>query len=127
MIFSIPGVKGIEFGKGFDLSRMKGSEANDEFFIEGEVVKTYTNNNGGILGGITNGMPLIFKVAFKPTPSIAKTQRTIDMERKENIEVNVGGRHDPCIVIRAVPVIEAATALVILDLLMERNMYNCFR
>jgi chorismate synthase len=117
MIFSIPGVKGIEFGKGFDIAEMTGSEANDEFYIEDDIVKTYTNNNGGISGGITNGMPMIFRVVFRPTPSIAKTQRTVDMEKKENIEVNIGGRHDPCIVIRAIPVVEAATALVILDLI----------
>lgn len=124
MMFSIPGVKGIEFGSGFDISRMKGSLANDELYIEEGVVKTYTNNNGGILGGITNGMPIIFSVALKPTPSIAKAQRTIDMDKKENVEIKVVGRHDPSIVVRAIPVVEAATALVMLDLLMEMNIYN---
>lgn len=116
MIFSIPGVKGIEFGAGFDISKMKGSEANDEFYYEDGKLKTYSNNNGGILGGITSGVPIIFRVAMKPTPSIFKTQRTIDMVKKENVEINIKGRHDPCIVLRAIPVVEAATALVILDL-----------
>lgn len=119
MIFSIPGVKGIEFGEGFGITQMKGSRANDEFYYEEGVIKTYTNNNGGILGGITNGMPIIFRVALKPTPSISKTQRSIEMVKKENVELNVVGRHDPCIVVRAIPVVEAATAVVILDLLMD--------
>lgn len=117
MIFSIPGVKGIEFGAGFDMGKMKGSEANDQFYYEDGQVNTFSNNNGGILGGITNGMPIIFSVALKPTPSIPKPQRTINMKTKENVEIKVGGRHDPCIVIRGVPVLEAATALVMLDLM----------
>lgn len=127
MMFSIPGVKAIEFGRGFEITRIKGSEANDELYIEKGVVKTYSNNNGGILGGITNGMPIIFRVALKPTPSISKVQRTIDMASKENVQIDIVGRHDPCIVSRAVPVLEAVTTIVILDLLMEMKMYESFK
>lgn len=121
LLFSIPAVKGVEFGEGFNISEMRGSEANDEFYMEAGKVKTYTNNNGGILGGITNGMPMIFRVAFKPTPSIYKLQKTIDISKNENADIEIKGRHDPCIVQRAVPVVEAVTAIAILDLLYDMD------
>ena len=120
LLFSIPAVKGVEFGMGFKLATMKGSEANDEYYYQGNVVKTYTNNNGGILGGITNGMPVIFKTAIKPTASIAKEQRSINISTGKAATLEVKGRHDPCIVPRAVPVIEAVAAMAILELLYNK-------
>lgn len=117
LLFSVPAVKGVEFGKGFELTKIRGSEANDELYYDGENVKTKTNNNGGILGGITNGMPIIFTAAIKPTSSIGKKQNTINIASKENTVLNVEGRHDPCIVQRALPVIEAVAAIGMLELL----------
>ena len=117
-LFSVPAVKGIEFGKGFALAQMPGSEANDQMYYDNGMVKNYTNNNGGITGGITNGMPVLFKAAVKPTPSIAKVQKTVDLSTEKNTELVITGRHDPCIVQRAVPVIEGVAAWVILDMLL---------
>ncbi|MBR3816492.1 MAG: chorismate synthase [Clostridia bacterium] len=119
-LFSIPAVKGIEFGKGFDFATMKGSQANDLFAVrEGKTV-TLTNNNGGINGGITNGMPIIFSLAVKPTPSIYKKQKTVDMMTKEEAELEITGRHDPAIIHRARVVADSVTALVLCDLLTTR-------
>ncbi len=116
-LFGIPAVKGVEFGAGFGVATMRGSENNDPFTVKDGKVVTQTNHAGGILGGITNGMPLVFRLAFKPTPSIAKQQQTVSMSKKQVEELVVTGRHDPCIVPRAVPVVEAVTALVLSDLL----------
>ena len=117
LAFAVPAVKGIEFGSGFDIASMNGSSANDCFYYDGEKVKTKTNHNGGINGGIANGMPITFRVAIKPTPSIAIEQDSVDMESKENTKLKIQGRHDACIVPRAVAVIEAITALAIYDIL----------
>lgn len=119
-MFSIPAVKGVEFGAGFGIADMRGSQANGGVVIgEGDMLQTRTNNNGGILGGITNGMPVVVRTAFKPTPSIAKEQDTVDAVTLEPVKLKTLGRHDPCIAPRAVPVTEAAAALCVLDMLLE--------
>lgn len=117
VVFGIPAVKGIEFGSGFKGSKLRAGENNDAFEYKDGKVVTKTNNCGGILGGISNGMPIIFRTAFKPTPSISKEQETVNLKNGKNDTLVVKGRHDPCIVPRAVPVIEAATAIAIFDLL----------
>jgi len=115
-LFSVPAVKGIAFGDGFGLAEMRGSEANDPMeYKDGKVVCT-TNHNGGVTGGISNGMPLVFTLVIKPTPSIGKTQHTVNVVTKEDTTIEVTGRHDPCILPRAIPVVEAVTAWTLLDL-----------
>ena len=114
-LFAIPAVKGVEFGAGFGCAGLRGSENNDPFVLKDGQVRTKTNRAGGILGGISTGMPLIFRAAFKPTPSIAKEQDSVSLSRMEPEKLTIRGRHDPCIVPRAVPVVEAAAALVLLD------------
>ncbi len=121
LVFGIPAVKGIEFGAGFAAARLRGSTHNDSFCIQDGAVATQTNRHGGILGGITSGMPLLFRAAVKPTPSILKEQRSVSLSRMEPETLVIQGRHDPCIVPRAVPVMEAACAIAVLDALLERS------
>ncbi|HKZ87586.1 MAG TPA: chorismate synthase [Candidatus Bathyarchaeia archaeon] len=114
-LFGVPAVKGVEFGVGFAAAELKGSEANDAFQIQQGKVATVTNLAGGILGGISSGMPIVVRVAVKPTPSIAKEQQTVNLSKMENATIKVGGRHDPCVVPKAVPAIEAAVAITLAD------------
>jgi chorismate synthase len=119
LMFSIPAVKGVEFGTGFDITRLFGSEANDNIYIKDGKVVTSTNHNGGIVGGITNGMPINFRIAIKPTPSISREQHTINMKTLEETKFEIVGRHDPCIVPRALVVVEGMAAIGILDFLVD--------
>lgn len=119
--FAIPGVKGIEFGAGAKCAEMLGSENNDDFTITDGNIVTLTNNCGGVLGGITNSMPLVFRLYIKPTPSIAKKQRSVDLSSMEEKSISVHGRHDPCIVPRALPCAEAVAALAVYDALLGRK------
>lgn len=122
-LFSIPAVKGVEFGLGFDFVNYYGSEVNDAFYYDNDKVKTKTNHNGGINGGISNGMPILFKTIIKPTPSIYKEQDTVDIANKKDAKLQINGRHDPAIVHRARVVIDSVTALAVLDLMVERYGY----
>lgn len=122
ILYGVPAVKGVSFGAGFGYASMRGSQANDQmYYDEDGVVRCYTNNCGGIIGGMTNGMPLLVTVALKPTPSIAKEQKTVNLKTGENSTLKIEGRHDPCIVPRALPVLEAALSIALLDLLSEEG------
>lgn len=121
-LFDIPAVKGVEFGAGFEAARLKGSENNDPYALRGGKVVTLTNNAGGILGGLSTGMPITVKVAFKPTPSIRKRQKTVDLKKMRETEIAFAGKCDPCIVPRAVPVVESAVAIVLADHLLRDHL-----
>lgn len=121
IVYGIPAVKALEFGVGRTAANLRGSQCNDSFTVENGAVRTLTNNAGGILGGITNGMPVVFRTTFKPTPSISRPQRSISLSRGEDTELIVKGRHDPCIVPRAVPVVEAAAAIAVYDLILSNT------
>jgi len=114
-LMAIPAAKGVEFGRGFEAAGLRGSQNNDPFILRADRVQPASNNAGGIVGGLSTGQPIVFRVAFKPPASIAKPQRTVDLRSKEEVEIVVPGRHDPCVVPRAVPVVEAVTALVLAD------------
>lgn len=124
LFYAIPGVKGLEFGAGFRLAEMRGSVANDPIRISDGRIFTETNNSGGINGGISNGMPIVCRIAFRPTPSIGREQKSINLETMENVEFRVRGRHDPCIVPRAVPVVEAAMCIALLDAVLDSESYK---
>ena len=119
VVYGVPAVKGISFGAGFDFSFLRGSEANDSYYYDGDKVVTATNNCGGIVGGMTTGMPIIIRVALKPTPSVFMPQNTVNLETHENVMLQIKGRHDPCIVPRALPAVEAAVAVAVTMLLAE--------
>lgn len=121
IVFGVPAVKGIEFGAGFAAAKLRGSQNNDSYTVKDDHIETRSNHCGGILGGITNGMPLVFRAAIKPTPSIAMEQDSVNLETRTEEKLRVGGRHDPCIVPRAVPVIEAAAAIAVYDALLGRK------
>lgn len=120
-VYAIPGVKGVDFGTGFSAAYLRGSENNDPYTIQNGTVRTTTNRSGGILGGITSGMPLIFQAAVKPTPSISRPQQSVSLSRLESQTLEIHGRHDPCIAPRAVPVVEAAAAIAIYDMILGRT------
>ena len=120
-VFGIPAVKGIEFGNGFDCASLRGSQNNDSFVTDGKNVRTKTNNCGGILGGMTTGMPLVFRAAIKPTPSTYKEQNSVDMLSMTNVKLSIKGRHDPCVVVRAIPVFEAVCAIALTDILLDNE------
>lgn len=122
-VFAIPAIKGIEFGAGFKVSEIYGSENNDEYFLDIKTIKTATNNSGGILGGLSNGMPIIFRVAVKPAPSIKKEQTSLNLKTMKSEKIKIEGRHDSCIVPRVVPCVEAVAATVILDLMLGEKTY----
>lgn len=121
ILFSIPAVKGVEFGSGFDIAAMKGSEANDQYCVDNKQIKLLTNHNGGICGGLTNGNNLALRVAIKPTPSISKEQNSVNLTNSENVKLTIKGRHDACIVPRAVVVIESAVAVSIMEMILQYN------
>ena len=123
ILFAIPAVKGVEFGSGFQCANMCGSVHNDPYSIHNGAVVTKSNHAGGILGGISNGMPLTFRIAVKPTPSIASAQESVSLSAMQNKELNITGRHDPCIVPRAVAVVEAAAAIAIMDAWLQYQSY----
>ena len=121
LLFSVPAVKGVEFGDGFGFALLRGSQANDAFCLRDGRIATRTNHSGGVNGGITNGMPVIFRCVIRPTPSIAQRQQTVSLKEGKESCLEIHGRHDPCILPRAVPVVEAMAAIAVLDMWKERQ------